>query len=284
MTNDRPIKKPTVACCAIMKNESPYIHEWVAHYKLLGFDQIAIYENDSSDRTPHLLNTLQLNGHISYFKWPSLDKKSPQLTAYEDFLTRTNCDWVLYCDADEFLILNQHENVKDFLASFSNDVTCVSINWHIFGSSGKEKREHGLVISRFQRASHFDFEVNKHVKSFVRPQSVTTMHIHAPTTSGRMVYSDGSPLIFDHTQTGIAPEIKIDQAVIHHYFTKTREEWEVKKSRGNANRSIDARDKFIRYHNAMFAKHDRNDISVTTALKYESRIIEMVTGFLKELG
>lgn len=276
-------KRPTVACCAIMKNESPYIHEWVAHYTSLGFDEIAIYENDSSDRTPYLLSKLQENGHITYFKWPSLDRKSPQISAYEDYIKQTDCDWVLFCDADEFLILNEHDNVSDFISEFSDDITCISVNWHIFGSSNLEKREKGLVIQRFQYASQNSFEINRHVKSFVRPSSVVNMHIHAPETSGSTVYSDGSPLHFSEGNIGIAPGINLNKAAINHYFTKTKEEWEVKKNRGNANRSINARDKFIRYHQEMFTKHDKNDIHLPSALKYEKNILKLVDIYLGEL-
>ena len=34
-----------------MKNEGPYILEWVAHYKALGFDRIVVCTNDCEDTT-----------------------------------------------------------------------------------------------------------------------------------------------------------------------------------------------------------------------------------------
>ncbi|WP_332873556.1 glycosyltransferase family 2 protein [Pseudomonas juntendi] len=273
-----------VACCAIMKNESPYIHEWVAHYKNLGFDHIAIYENDSNDRTAHLLKTLASNGHIEFKSWPSLDKKSPQISAYEDFISRTDCDWVLFCDADEFLVLKNHDNVHDFLSGFPEEVSEVCVNWRVFGSSGHEKRTAGLVIDRFRKCSYDDFQVNRHVKSFVRPSSVIDMHIHAPVVSGMSAYCDGERLEFRQGEQGISPEIRLDVAVINHYFTRSKEEWMVKKLRGNANRAINARDKFVRYHEGLFDKHDRNEVDNIDALKYMPRITEFVSIYLSELG
>lgn len=267
-----------------MKNESPYIHEWVAHYTKLGFDHIFIYENDSSDKTASLLKSLDQTGFIKFTSWPSLDRRSPQISAYEDAVSRTDADWILFCDADEFLVLNQHENVHEFMASFSEDVSSVCINWRIFGSSGQETRTAGLVLERFQRSSEIDFDVNRHVKSFVRPSSITEMHIHAPITSGASTYSDGEPISFREGEQGIAPEVRADVAVINHYFTRTKEEWGVKKLRGNANRSINARDKFIRYHEGLFERHDRNEVENTSAVKYVPAIHELVSRFLSDLG
>lgn len=283
MTEAQPTRKQKIACCAIMKNESPYIHEWVAHYASLGFDEICVYENDSSDRTAHLLKTLELKGHIKFRSWPSLDKRSPQVSAYEDYASSSDSDWILFCDADEFLILNKHSDVHEFIQGFSEDVSEISINWRIFGSSGHEKRTAGYVIERFQKSSHEDFQINRHVKSFVKPSCITEMHIHAPKVTGGVVYSDGSELAFADGEQGISPEIKLEVAVINHYFTRSKEEWNAKKMRGNANRAIGARDKFIRYHEGMFNKHDRNDVDNTDALKYLDGISKRSAVYLLEL-
>jgi len=284
MTDAPAGKKQKIACCAIMKNESPYIHEWVAHYTALGFDQIFIYENDSSDRTAALLKSLDQTGFITFTSWPSLDRRSPQISAYQDAVSRTDADWILFCDADEFLILNEHENIHEFMAPFSDEITSVCVNWRIFGSSGQESRTKGLVLERFQRSSEIDFDVNRHVKSFVRPFSITEMHIHAPVTSGLSVYSDGRPLAFKEGEQGIAPEIRLEIAVINHYFTRTKEEWAVKKLRGNANRSINARDKFIRYHEGLFERHDRNEVENISGAKYVPAIHELVSRFLADFS
>lgn len=177
-----------------MKNESPYILEWVAHYKILGFDTIYIYENDSTDKTPLVLGRLQ--GHIKYIPWPSLEKMSPQISAYNDAIKNTDAEWMLFCDADEFLILKNHENIHDFISDFDQTISCISINWRIFGSSGQVDQESGFVIERFIRAAHINFEVNKHVKSIVRTKDVVKMHIHAPVVSGKTIYPDGEGFQF----------------------------------------------------------------------------------------
>lgn len=271
--------RPKIACCAIMKNEGPYIHEWVAHYKNLGFDEICIYENDSSDNSRMLLEDLSSKGLITHVSWPSLDRNSPQISAYSDFLEKTSSDWVLFCDADEFLVLHNNDCIHDLMDNLEDQVTQVCVNWRIFGSSGHESKSDDLVLSRFQNSSEKSFQINRHVKSFVRPCSVIEMHIHAPLTKGACIYPDGTPLKFNDGEQGIAPEIKLDVASIHHYFTRSREEWNVKKGRGNANRASNARDKYIRYHEGMFVKHDRNEIENKDAVKYIGPITLLINKF-----
>ena len=44
--------KTGVIACA--KDEAPWLLEWIAHYKSLGFDEIAIATNDCSDGTDEI--------------------------------------------------------------------------------------------------------------------------------------------------------------------------------------------------------------------------------------
>lgn len=253
--------------CAIMKNESQYICEWVAHYINLGFDEVIVYENDSDDDTAEILKRLSAAGIIKYVSWPSENRKSPQVSSYEDALSYSDSDWILFVDTDEFLVFNEDISVNEFLSRFDDEVASVSVNWRIFGSSGKEANERDYVIRRFTKASAPNFIVNHHVKTFVRPGSVKRVHIHACEVSGRTVNANGDDLCFPKT-LGIADKIKFDVASINHYFTKSKEEFSTKKGRGNANRAAKDHDKFLRYTAQLFIDHDQNQVDDTSALKY----------------
>ena len=43
MTSENPNSDPTVALCAIVKNESVYIQEWLAFHRVISFDEVFIY-------------------------------------------------------------------------------------------------------------------------------------------------------------------------------------------------------------------------------------------------
>jgi hypothetical protein len=50
-----------------VKDEGPSILEWIAHHKRIGFDDINVYQNDSTDMMLRTLATLDQMGVIRYF-------------------------------------------------------------------------------------------------------------------------------------------------------------------------------------------------------------------------
>ena len=55
----------TYTVVSTMKNEGPYILDWVAHYKTLGFDHILVCTNDCTDPTVDILLRLQELGYVT---------------------------------------------------------------------------------------------------------------------------------------------------------------------------------------------------------------------------
>ena len=265
---------PTCTVCAAMKNERPYILEWVAYYRILGFDQIAIYSNDSSDGSDELLARLASSGIIKYYDWPSKELWSPQTTAYYAGLLRCRTDWILFVDADEFLLLHEHDTVSEFLAGFGTDVSGVAVNWRIFGSSGLVESDGRLVIDRFRQASVPDNYINHHVKSFVRPRAVTEVNPHACKINGQYVTASGLP--FSFVRQGIEITIDTKVAQINHYLTKSRAEYERKKQRGHGTLSLYSPDKFARYDDQLFIDHDLNEVLDEKITRYIPTIESMI--------
>ena len=51
---------------ATAKNEGPYLLEWVAYHRMIGFDNILIFQNDSDDYTHETLRILDSLGVVQY--------------------------------------------------------------------------------------------------------------------------------------------------------------------------------------------------------------------------
>ena len=100
-----------VALVCIAKNEDPYIEEWVNYNLKLGFDKVFIYENNWRCK----LN----NDNI--VKIP-FDGNTKQIDAYNDFIQKysNRYQWAAFFDVDEFLVLKQDKNIKDYEIIFSN--------------------------------------------------------------------------------------------------------------------------------------------------------------------
>jgi hypothetical protein len=248
----------SVMLCAIVKNEAPYLVEWVAYHRMIGFDTIAVYENDSTDETPDLLDRMRRIGVIdAHVPWRDV-AGSPQLSAYRDAVRGCPSDWLMFLDADEFLVLKTVRRVSDFIGFFPPDVACIGVNWRVFGSSGETDFAPRLVTERFRRAGLADSAVNFHVKSLFRPKQVDRVHMHAPAlASGRAVLANGAPLEME--PWGIATAVDWSAAQVNHYFCKSRAEYLLKRARGCSSVGHDDPDKFSKYTDAHFDHHDLND-------------------------
>src|SRR5581483_718057 len=105
-----------VAICAIAKNESRYLGEWIAYHKLIGVDDILVYNHESDDDTGSVLEGFAPHG-VSAVDWSVPPRQKPQWLAYENGLERLrdSADWIAFIDIDEFIVLPQHKNIKAFL-------------------------------------------------------------------------------------------------------------------------------------------------------------------------
>lgn len=244
--------------CAIVKNEAPYLAEWAYFHRLIGFDRIIVYENDSDDATPEVLEQLRRAGAIDGWKpWRNV-ALSPQFSAYAEAARACATDWLLFLDIDEFLNFSARCNVNAFLKNFDAETGCVAINWRIFGSSAQENYQPGLVIERFLRAGRRDHPIHHHVKSFFRPHFAREIHMHAPILArGAAKMANGAPLIM--TRHGLSDSVDWSVAKIHHYFGKSKQEFLAKRRRGDALMVNDDPQKFAKYTDEIFAGHDLND-------------------------
>ena len=71
---------------AIIKNEAPYIVEWIEYYKLLGVEKFWLYSNNSSDNIKEVLAPYISDGCV---KLRYLGGEKRQHDAYNDAIERT---------------------------------------------------------------------------------------------------------------------------------------------------------------------------------------------------
>lgn len=209
---------------AIVRNEAPYLLQWIAHYRALGFEQITIYDNQSNDGTARILGPLAESGIINAVYWK--DRQDRQHRAYHNAIRRlrTHVEWCLFADLDEFLVLDPGLTLNDLLPT-DPDISAIGIPWRIFGSGGQRNRGTGLVIERFTKAAP---TFHRLVKSMVRLRDVRKMGIHVPKAiRGRVRDIQGVPLDLNRPRT--APSI----ARINHYFNRSWEEFVCKRLRGD---------------------------------------------------
>lgn len=192
----------TAAICTV-KDEAPYILEWIAWHRLVGFDKIIIAQNSSTDGTVELLEALDSAGIIHYIENSELENGAPPLSyqrrAYEKALkdhVKGHFDWAMALDIDEFLVPRNGVTLGQLIACASDQFDQIRLNWRCFSSSGGLKFEDALTIECFQDGQELESLAEKAgcVKTLFRVNSVVALDAHAPkeTVSGTFQAMDGS--------------------------------------------------------------------------------------------
>ena len=170
-----------VAIVAIIRDELPFLDEWLAYHRRIGIDHFFLYINE-----PDPTNTIRfLEPHRPYtttIEWygksDSLPGRNRQTKAYTHALENyLMCfEWVAFLDVDEFLVFNQHDDVKWFLSGFKDNVSSVSLNWRKFGHNGFFEAPTGLITSSLLRRQALPNRQCKSISKCSNINSIRSAH------------------------------------------------------------------------------------------------------------
>ena len=144
-----------------------------------------------------------------------------QRPAYTDCLEKygTAHTWVGFIDIDEFIMLKKHTCINDLLRDHLTQGS-LSLNWVNFGTAKQKQYRPVPVTKRFQLRGK---ESLRHVKSFHRPADVVkVLSGHHCELKPNKTQHDTNNHAFHHYAN---PKGPTDIALIHHFFTKSEEEW-----------------------------------------------------------
>ena len=139
-----------------MKNEAPYIVEWIAYHRAIGVDNFLIYTNGCEDGTAEILDRLQEMGVLQHRNNDNWKGNSPQQYALNKALKEPvirNAEWIIHIDVDEFMnVRTGNGTIQDFL-DVVPDATNVAMTWRLFGHNGVKGLSDDFVIDQFDRAA-----------------------------------------------------------------------------------------------------------------------------------
>jgi hypothetical protein len=256
---------PRLAIGAIVKNEGPYLLEWIAYHRIVGIDRFFIADNASTDEGPGLLAALAAAGIVRHLPFPDRPSVRPQLPAYAEILRHCGgeADWIAFLDADEFLVPAPGAGaggLRRVVAALgaAPEVGAIAVNWAVYGSSGHLRPGSGLVIERFTRRAARFRPPNHHFKSIIRTAAVgepgPNPHVFELGPSFRTVHCDGRE-IGGHPagRRGLSRDVVWNPLRINHYVVKSREEFMTRKLHRGRATTAEPRPA------AFFDAHDLND-------------------------
>jgi hypothetical protein len=252
----------TVLIVATMKNEGPYILEWVAHHLSIGVDHILVFTNDCDDLTDRILDRLEQIAPVYHRPNPKAllrgDKGNWHVMALRYarmFNVHKDAGWIYYTDADELLQIKSGKGMlEDFYAAArdkAGDFQAVSFTSIPFSSAGLLALEDRPMIEQFTQTTRpyaqlraEGKEVKTAVKSIYRNDVAFDLRRnHRPRMQGFSaaghVWVDGSgqvlPAEFTDGSAKVIDSVSTTEfAQVNHYAVKSAEAFLVKLDRGDA--------------------------------------------------
>ncbi len=234
-----------------MKDEAPYILEWIAYHRAIGVDDFIIYTNACSDGTPEILERLQELGIAQHRNNDNWKGNSPQQHALNQSLKEPvieNAEWVIHIDVDEFINVRVGNGTLDDFFARVPDATNVAMTWRLFGHNGVRALSDRPVIAQFDHAApkycpkpHTVWGFKTMVKnigaygklSCHRPNKLR------PEAADKVLWVNGSgrPMGPEVAEKGWRSSLKTigyDLIQLNHYALRSAESYLIKRQRGRA--------------------------------------------------
>lgn len=238
----------TLLCC-IGRLENKYIREFVEYYKVLGFTNICLYDNNRPDEEhfEDAIGDYIHSGYVILKDWRGMELCQSQ--AYDDCYStyKDNYDWFAFFDCDEFLTFKNHATVEEYLSQPKfNGYDVISVNWMCYGDSGIVRSpESNSVLDVYTEPIPypttvlFNVPINTWIKVMVK--SGTDMKFegctsHFPKGKFKNCNAQGRDIL---NPTRFL-SYNFDEAWLRHYATKSTEDYALKLLRGYPDYVVDS--------------------------------------------
>ncbi|MEL7133163.1 MAG: glycosyltransferase family 2 protein, partial [Pseudomonadota bacterium] len=234
-----------------MKNEAPYILEWIAYHRAIGIDTFLIYTNGCEDGTSEMLDRLQAMGIVQHRDNEAWKGNSPQQFALNQSLKEPvirNAEWIIHIDVDEFMnVRTGNGTLQDFFDAVP-DATNVAMTWRLFGHNGVTALRDAFVIDQFDHCApkycpkpHTVWGFKTMFKNIGAYEKISC---HRPNklkpgkkAEVRWVNGSGKDMtreVVDNGWRNSKKSIGYDLLQLNHYALRSAESFLIKRQRGRA--------------------------------------------------
>ncbi len=271
-----------ITAVSMMKDEGPFVIEWVAHHLAVGFTDLVVYTNDCSDGTDDMLIRLEELGlchHRRNVIAPGLRPQPSALNYAQEEPVVQDSDWVMVFDADEFVSIRYGDGRLDPMISAAAALGAngIVVTWRIFGSGGVVDWSRAPVTEQYLMAAPQSWNKGWGVKTlFTFSAEHWKLGIHRPKMKTRWIktgfpdqvkWLNGSGAEMEdyfkfRGWRSITRTVGYDWVQLNHYAVKSVDSYAIRKMRGNVNNKSD------KYNGAYWSLQDRNEVRDDTMLRY----------------
>jgi hypothetical protein len=220
--------RPYLSILSLLRNERPYLPEWIEYHLLVGDDFFWLIDNDSTDHPEVVLDRYIALGVVNLRRCSG---NGIQIPFYNFMLPiiKPHTTWIAIIDIDEFLVPVETRSVQQILRELEW-AAAVRVNWVIFGTNGQLKQTEGLVIERFRNHTNWEMLYNRFPKEIAHSERILRCRVHYHHYASSIVVN---PTGKEYSGNWRALPPCHEKLRIHHYLTKSKEEFVRKKGRGD---------------------------------------------------
>jgi glycosyl transferase family 2 len=236
-----------------MKNEGPFMLEWLAYHMSIGVTDFVVYTNDCTDGTDTMFDLLDRKGIVQHCQNPYRETgQKPQHAAYlaaQSTQKARDADWIMCMDVDEYINIHVGDGTLHDLFAAVPEANIWSMTWRLFGNAEVDLFEDKFITEQFFRCApklcrkphqawgfKTLFRNNGYYKKFgvhrpVGLQPEFKEHIH-------WVNGSGEKMPENILRTGWRNTTKsygYDMVTLNHYALRSCESFLVKRDRGRVN-------------------------------------------------
>ena len=247
---DWPPADPRVLVTTCMKDEGPFIVEWIAWHRAIGIRDFVVFTNDCTDGTDLILDRLEETGHLRHLPNPALATGStyfqPLALSYTPHLSEwRRADFYISMDVDEFINIRVGAGRMADLLGATGFFDALSMSELNHGSNTRQRFEPGLMTEQFPRHQSErpgPRKALRGVKTIVRlSEKLDKPRNHRPdfhTDRGPVIWLDGSArplgtLMEDPTLNGIDVRGSYDLVALDHFPLRSLDSYLIKMFRGD---------------------------------------------------
>ncbi|WP_288994959.1 glycosyltransferase family 2 protein [uncultured Gemmobacter sp.] len=271
----RAVEGGRTAIVTTMKNEGPFILEWLAYHRAIGVDDFLIYTNDCTDGTDTMLELLTAKGIVQhrinpYVQGGELKPQHAALQAAEKEPVMQDCGWGICMDVDEFIDIKIGDGTLKALYHAMGEANMISLTWRLFGNAEVHRYEDRFLIEQFDRCAP-ELIRKPHqawgFKTLFRNIDIyKKLGVHRPKglkpdlwSEVRWLNGSGRPMpheAYRNAWRSTTDTYGYDWVQLNHYAVRSAESFLVKRDRGRVNH-VD-RDQGLNYWFRMNHNLDRD--------------------------
>lgn len=243
-----------VVIVTCMKNEGPFILEWLAYHRAIGVTDVLVYTNDCDDGTDHFLELLQDKGLLQHRDNPFRETgQKPQhaaLAASDNEECVKQADWAISMDVDEFINIKTGDGTLNALFAALPEANMIACTWRLFGNSNIHEYDPAESLLRDYTRCAREFSNKPHQAwgfktLFQRLGIFKKMGVHRPKGLNPQLWQainwvngSGAPLpadMYRNAWRSTSSTYGYDLVQLNHYAVRSAESFLVKRDRGRVN-------------------------------------------------